>query len=299
MTAPAPETTAVIERPLTRAEPAPNGASPEIPTSVPPPRRGRFRDLATSVPFALLGVGCLVALWSLIAWRSPDLPTPIDAWREFVDLMSSPFHDSGPNDKGIGVQLWISIGRVFRGFALAALVGVPLGLLMGGSRRAWQAVNPVVQLLRPVSPLAWFPLGLVVLKDSPQAAVFVIFITALWPIVINTAAGAASIPTDQRNVARVFRFGRVAYVRHVMIPHTLPSLITGLRLSMGVAWMVIVAAEMLSGGSGIGFFVWDSYNGGNLSAVIAAIVFIGLVGVALDSAFVRLGRRVSTQEATP
>ncbi len=296
MTAPAPETTAVVERPETRPQPAP--ASPETATLVPPSRRGRFRDTATSVLFALLGVGCLVALWSLVAWRSPDLPTPIDAWREFVDLLSSPLHDSGPNDKGIAIQLWISIGRVFRGFGLAALVGVPLGLLMGGSRRAWQAANPVVQLLRPVSPLAWFPIGLVVLKDSPKAAVFVIFITALWPIVINTAAGAASIPTDQRNVARVFRFGRVAYVRHVMIPHTLPSLITGLRLSMGVAWMVIVAAEMLSGGSGIGFFVWDSYNGGNLSAVIAAIVFIGLVGVALDIAFVRLGRRISTEETT-
>jgi nitrate/nitrite transport system permease protein len=297
MTAPAAETTAVIERPVMPPDAAPTQTPPATPTPA-PARRGWFRDAATSGLFALVGVGCLVGVWALIAWRSPDLPTPIDAWGAFVDLMSSPFHDSGPNDKGIGIQLWISIGRVFRGFALAALVGVPLGLLMGGSRRAWQAANPVVQLLRPVSPLAWFPLGLVVLKDSPNAAVFVIFITALWPIVINTAAGAASIPTDQRNVARVFRFGRVAYVRHVMIPHTLPSLITGLRLSMGVAWMVIVAAEMLSGGSGIGFFVWDSYNGGNLSAVIAAIVFIGLVGVALDSAFLWLGRRVSTQEAT-
>ena len=140
-------------------------------------------------------------------------------------------------------------------------------------------------------------LGFIALKDAPKAAVFVIFVTALWPIVVNTAAGAASVPSDQRNVARVFRFGRLAYLRHVVVPHTVPSTITGLRLSMGVAWMVIVAVEMLSGGSGIGFFVWDSYNGGNLAAVIAAIVFIGLVGVALDSAFVWLGRRFAPEEA--
>lgn len=263
---------------------------PVVPTPAPARSGGRLRETATSISYALLGIGCLVALWSVVAWRSPDLPNPIDAWHSFTELMASPFHDSGPNDRGIGLQLLTSIGRVFRGFGLAVLVGVPFGLFVGTNKRAWQAANPVIQLLRPVSPLAWFPIGLVVLKDSPQAAVFVIFITALWPIVINTAAGASSIPADQRNVARVFRFGRVAYVRHVVIPHTMPSTITGLRLSMGVAWMVIVAVEMLSGGSGIGFFVWNSYNGGSLGDVISAIVLIGLVGVVLDTGFVRLGR---------
>src|SRR6266511_582534 len=280
---------------------APAYARPAVDVPAAPPAHaggGRVRAAAASAAWALVGVGVLVGLWSLVSRQAPDLPGPASVAGTLTEFLAHPFRDDGPNDKGIGLQLAISLRRVFAGFVVAALVGIPLGLLIGGSRRAWRAANPVVQLLRPVSPLAWFPIGLVVLKDAPKAAIFVIFITALWPIVMNTAAGAASIPTDQRNVARVFRFGRVAYVRHVMIPHTLPSLITGLRLSMGVAWMVIVAAEMLSGGSGIGFFVWDSYNGGNLSAVIAAIVFIGLVGVALDIAFVRLGRRISTEETT-
>jgi len=256
----------------------------------------QVRAALASTGWALLGGGVLVALWALIASRSPDLPTPAEGWAALRTLVSSPFYDNGPNDKGVGLQLLTSLQRVFSGFALAAAVGVPLGLLIGASRRAWRAANPVVQLLRPVSPLAWFPIGLVVLKDAPNAAVFVIFITALWPTVINTAAGAAAVPRDHRNVARVFQFGRLAYLRHVLVPCALPSVVTGLRLSMGVAWMVIVAVEMLSGGSGIGFFVWDAYNAANLADVIAAIALIGTVGVALDIAFLRLARRVELEE---
>lgn len=276
-----PRTEATATRPLIEvvAEPADRRG-----------HRSRFHDAWGSLGFGALGLAGFVALWALVAWRSPDLPTPLEAWSALVDLGSSPLHDNGPNDRGVGLQLLTSLGRVLRGFGVAALVGIPLGFLIGANRRAWQASNPLIQLLRPVSPLAWFPIGLVVLKDAPEAAVFVIFVTALWPIVINTAAGAASVPVDQRNVARVFHFGRVAYVRHVLVPHTLPSVFTGLRLSMGIAWMVIVAVEMLSGGSGIGFFVWDSYNAGNLSAVIAAITLIGLVGVTLDAGFLRLAR---------
>jgi len=284
--------------------PATNGSTPEeaggrlsaVNVKVdggPPPARlqSRVRAFAISLGFALIGIAGFVALWAFVSWRSPDLPGPLDAWDSLTDLMSRPFADSGPNGKGIGLQLFTSLWRTLRGFGFAALVGIPIGLLIGSSKRAFQAVNPVVQILRPVSPLAWFPIGLVVLKDSPNAAVFVIFITALWPIVINTAAGAASVPRDQHNVARVFRFGKIAYLRQVVIPHSVPSIVTGLRLSMGVAWMVIVAVEMLSGGSGIGFFVWDSYNGGNLAAVMAAIILIGLVGVSLDFVFLSAGRR--------
>ena len=211
-------------------------------------------------------------------------------------LLSTPFHDNGPNDKGIGLQLAASLQRVTIGFLLAAAVGIPFGFLMGASPRVWKAANPVVNLLRPVSPLAWFPIWLVVLKNAPKAAIWVIFITALWPVIINTAAGASSVPRDQRNVARVFRFSRRAYLRHVMVPHALPSIVTGLRLAMGVAWMVIVAVEMLSGGSGIGFFVWDSYNASNLARVIAAVILIGGVGVVLDMAFLRLGKAVAYPE---
>jgi nitrate/nitrite transport system permease protein len=255
-----------------------------------------MRERVESGLFALLGIGCFVAIWSFVSWRAPDLPSPVDACSELGTLLGRAFESSGPNGRGIMLQLATSLGRTLQGFAYAALIAIPLGLFIGGNRRAWQAANPVIQVLRPISPLAWFPLGLVVLKDSPGAAVFVIFVTALWPTVLNTAAGAASVPLDQRNVAKVFQFGRLAYWRHVMIPHAVPSIVTGLRLSMGTAWMVIVAAEMLSGGSGIGFFVWDSYNGGNLSAVIAAVIVIGVVGVMLDHVFVAAGRRY-TREA--
>jgi nitrate/nitrite transport system permease protein len=278
----------------TEAEQLP-GADPKIPAppSKRPVRGGRLATLALSVGWAALGVAVVVALWGLVALRSPDLPTPAEGFAALRKLLRYPFYDLGPNDKGIGIQLGVSLVKVFTGFALATLVGVPLGFLIGGSKKAWAAANPVIQVLRPVSPLAWFPIGLVVLKDVRSAAVFVIFITSLWPTVINTAAGAASVPVDQRNVARVFRFGRLAYIRHVVIPHSLPSVITGMRLSMGIAWMVIVAAEMLSGNTGIGYFVWNSYNGGSLANVIAAIVLIGTVGVVLDTVFMRLARKAA------
>ncbi|MGH9179347.1 MAG: nitrate ABC transporter permease [Acidimicrobiales bacterium] len=267
-----------------------------------PPTAGRGRGLAglRALGWAAVGLAGLGLLWQLAAAASPDLPTPAEALKELWRLVSNPFYDNGPNDKGIGRQLLISLRRVFTGFGIAAGLGIPLGLLMGASRRAWQAANPVVQLLRPVSPLAWFPIWLVMTKDPGKAAVYVICITALWPTVINTAAGAAAIPRDQRNVALVFRFGRLAYLRHVLLPNALPQIVTGLRQSMGIAWMVIVAVEMLSsGGAGIGFFVWDSYNASNLAAVIAAILLIGAVGLVLDLLFLRLGRRVTLEEVHP
>lgn len=258
--------------------------------------RALLARVLESAGWALVGAGVVVGMWQLAALRSSDLAAPSEAFSALGHLISRPFYDNGPNDKGIGLQLATSLVRVFKGFGLAALAGIPLGLAIGASRRAWQAINPVVQVLRPVSPLAWFPLWLVVLKDAGRASVFVIFITALWPTVLNAAAGAASIPRDQRNVARVFRFGRPAYIRHVLVPHALPSIITGLRLSMGIAWMVIVAVEMLSGGSGIGFFVWDSYNASRLDLVIAAIMLIGTVGLLLDQGFAWLFRRTVLEE---
>jgi nitrate/nitrite transport system permease protein len=254
---------------------------------------------AATAGWAAVGFAVVLAAWQLFAWRTPDLPTPIETLRELRSLLAHPFHDGGPNDKGIGVQLLSSLQRVFTGFGLAAAAGVPFGLLVGASPRAWKAANPVVQFLRPVSPLVWFPIWLMVFHDSPKAAVWVIFMTALWPIVVNTAAGAASVPADQRNVARVFHLKRSAYVRHILLPHTLPSVVTGLRLSMGTAWMVIVAVEMLSGQVGIGFFVWDAYNALNLAKVTAAVVLIGAIGVALDLAFLRLARAVAVPETKP
>jgi nitrate/nitrite transport system permease protein len=257
---------------------------------------GRLGRAASAVGWATVGLSVLIGLWALAASRVHDLPSPARVFTEMRTLFASPFHDNGPNDKGIGLQLLASLQRVAIGFGMAALVGIPLGFAMGASRRMQKASNPVVNLLRPVSPLAWFPIWLIVLKDAPKAAVWVLFITALWPVVVNTAAGAASVPRDQRNVAKVFQLNRRSYLKHVLVPHTLPSVVTGLRLAMGVAWMVIVAVEMLSGGSGIGFFVWDSYNGSNIARVIAAIVLIGGVGVLLDMGFLRLGKAVAAPE---
>jgi nitrate/nitrite transport system permease protein len=242
-----------------------------------------------------VGIAVVIALWQLLS-RIDGVPTPAETGTTFVNLLSDPFYDRGPNDKGIGTQLLTSLQRVFAGWAAASVVGVLAGLWLGTSKRAWSAFNPIVQLLRPVSPLAWFPIWLVILHDAAQAAIFVIFITALWPTLVNTAAGVANIPHDQRSVARVFRFGRLAYVRHVLIPNALPSMITGLRLSMGIAWMVIVAVEMLSGNSGIGYMVWNEYNSGSLSPVISAIVLIGLVGFALDSVLMKISKLVAVGE---
>jgi nitrate/nitrite transport system permease protein len=247
------------------------------------------------VGWALVGVATFVALWAFATRYVDGVPTPADTARELGDLLGRAFTTDPLKGKGIGLQLQASLGRVMKGFALAAIIGIPLGLFMGASKRAWKATNPIVQILRPVSPLAWFPIWLVAFSDAKKAAVFVIFITALWPIVVNTAAGAASVPEDHRNVARVFKFSRWAYVRHVLVPDSMPSIVTGLRLSMGVAWMVIVAVEMLSGGTGIGFYVWDAYNASNLAGVTAAIVLIGIVGLALDMAFLRLGKLVGRQ----
>ena len=266
---------------------------------LPRPRFGGSvgRDLARTAGWAGLGALGALAIWQVGATASA-LPTPVEGLRKLGTLLWYPFYDLGPNDKGIARQLAISLQRVGLGFLLASLVGIPLGLFIGASRRAWMAINPMVQMLRPVSPLAWFPIWLVVFRDTNQAAIWVIFMTALWPTVLNTAAGAGSIPEDQRRVAAVFRFGRWAYIRHILVPNALPSVVTGLRLSMGIAWMVIVAVEMLSGGTGIGFFVWNSYNADDMSSVLASVLIIGAVGLALDLGFLRLARAVALTKAT-
>ncbi|MGQ0830766.1 MAG: nitrate ABC transporter permease [Microthrixaceae bacterium] len=247
-----------------------------------------------------MGFAVVVAIWAFGAAHVPQLPTPGETLSRLRTLLEDPFYDNGPNDKGVGLRLVTSLQRVFLGFGLATFVGVPIGLAMGTSRRVWRAANPVIQVLRPVSPLAWFPIWLVVFKDSGNAAVWVIFITSLWPTLLNTAAGAAEVPNDQRDVARVFRFGRLAYLRHVLLPNTLPATVTGMRLSMGTAWMVIVAVEMLAGGGkGLGSYVWEQYNALDLASMVAAIVIIGGVGFMLDLAFLRLGRMVAIEEVAP
>lgn len=243
-------------------------------------------------------VSVLVMVWQLVSLQTKgDIPGPEFGWTAFQELFiwEDPFYSNpeDPNYKGIFIQLLSSLERVFKGFLLGSVVAIPLGFLMGSSKIAMNILNPLVQILRPVSPLAWFPLGMIALKDAGGATVFMIFITSLWPTLINTAVGVASIPADHKNVSKVFGFSLYKYITKIMIPYSLSHIITGLRLSIGVAWMVIVAGEMLSGGIGIGFFVWDSYNGGALEKVILAIFIIGLVGISLDKGFSALQKRFS------
>ena len=272
------------------ADPVPAPTPPVLPTG------SRTRRAGAALGWAVAGVIVFVALWALGASRNPKLPTPGDTFTVLREMLSDPFYDNGPDDKGVGVLVWLTLQRVFKGWTLATLVGVPLGLAIGSSRRTWQAVNPIVQVLRPVSPLAWFPILAFALGESEIAAIWTVFVIALWPTVLNTAAGAAAVPTDQRDVARVFRFGRLAYLRHVLFPHVLPYTVTGLRLSMGMGWIVIVAIEMLGGTSGIGRQIWTWYNALNLDKVAAGIVIIGVVGLVLDLLLLRLAKAVAIED---
>ena len=210
--------------------------------------------------------------------------------------LSDPFYDNGPNDKGIGIQLAYSLGRVLLGFGLAAIIAVPLGFLIGMSPLVYRALDPFIQILKPVSPLAWMPLALYTIKDSGLSAIFVIFICSLWPMMINTAFGVAGVRKEWLNVARTLEVGTVRRAFTVILPAAAPTILTGMRISIGIAWLVIVAAEMLVGGTGIGYFVWNEWNNLSLPNVIFAILTIGLVGMALDWIFGRLQKGVTYVE---
>lgn len=266
-----------VVRPRVDAVPRPSPARAWV--------RGAVRRAALDVLSMVGAIAVLGGLWQLAAMAVEDLPTPVATLAVLGEMLRDPLYDAGPNDKGIGLQLFASLKRVFLGFALASLVAVPLGVLIGANSLIRRVVDPIVQVLRPVSPLAWFPIGLVALQSAPHAAVFVVFITSLWPTVVNTAVGVASVPRSYRDLARVFEFSRAQYLTRVLLPYSLSHILTGLRLSMGIAWLVIVAAEMLSGGTGIGFFVWDSWNALSLERVISAILLIGVVGLILDRVF--------------
>ncbi|HZB14759.1 MAG TPA: nitrate ABC transporter permease [Chryseolinea sp.] len=244
--------------------------------------------------YNIIGFVTLLVAWHFISLISKgELPGPLATSVVFWDLVSNPVYDYGPNDKGIALQLLSSLTRVFIGFLLGSLIAIPVGLLMGANQFCRKIFYPIVQILKPVSPLAWFPIGLVVFQSASDATIFIIVITSLWPTLINTAFGVASIPDDHKNVSKAFGFSKWKYLSKVLIPYSLPHIITGLRLSIGVAWLVIVAGEMLSGGMGIGFFVWDSWNALSLEKVISAILIIGLVGLLLDRGFAYLEKKVT------
>lgn len=245
----------------------------------------RMLSGASALAYSMTGFSILLGIWAIIAAVTTDFPGPRPTLKVLYEMLLDPFYVYGPNDMGIGLQLWSSLVRVFAGFSLATLVAVPLGMLMGANVVCRRIFYPIVQVLKPVSPLAWFPIGLVAFQSASTATIFIIFITSIWPTLINTAFGVSSIPSDHKNVAKVFGFSHWKYLTKVVLPYSLPHIMTGLRLSIGVAWLVIVAGEMLSGGTGIGFFVWDSWNALSLEKVIAAILIIGLVGLLLDSLF--------------
>jgi nitrate/nitrite transport system permease protein len=256
-----------------------------------------LKNKIIDVLYFFASITLLLLIWSGVASITKgEIPGPVSTWAVCKELLTEPFYDRGPNDKGIGIQLGSSLIRVFTGFGIGSIIAIPLGLLMGSSKIGMKLFNPIVQILRPVSPLAWFPLGLLAFKASEGATIFIIAITSLWPTLINTAFGVASIPQDHLNVGKAFGFSKWKYLTKIMLPYSVPHIITGLRLSIGVAWMVIVAGEMLSGGVGIGFFVWDSWNGLSLEKILVAIFIIGSVGLLLDKGFSALQNAVTWEK---
>ena len=221
----------------------------------------------------------------------PPSQVIIKAW----DQLSDPFYDAGPNDKGIGIQIGYSIYRVLTGYLFAALIAIPLGFMIGMSQVAYKALNPFIQVLRPISPLAWMPLALFIIGDSEASAIFVIFICSIWPMLINTAFGVAGVREDWVNVARTHELGPIKTAFTVILPAAAPTILTGMRISIGIAWLVIVAAEMLVGGTGIGYYVWNEWNNLDLT-VVFSILMIGVVGMLLDAMFGLLQRRVTYAE---
>ncbi len=224
------------------------------------------------------------------------MPGPLDVGAKLIEHLSHPFYDKGPNDKGIGIQIGWSILRVAMGYGLAVLAAIPLGFLIGMSPVMSRALNPFIQLLKPVSPLAWMPLALYTIKDSSKSAIFVIFICSIWPMLINTAFGVASVRKEWLNVARTLEVGALRRAFSVILPTAAPTIVTGMRISIGIAWLVIVAAEMLVGGTGIGYFVWNEWNNLSITNVIIAILVIGVVGMALDQALARVAQAVTFPE---
>jgi len=223
-------------------------------------------------------------------------PSPLEVGAKLWGHVTDPFYDNGPNDKGIGIQLAFSIARVLTGFLLAALVAIPLGFIIGMSPLLYRAFDPFIQVLKPISPLAWMPLALFTLKDSSVSAIFVIFICSIWPMLMNTAFGVASVRREWLNVACTLEVGPLRKAFRVILPAAAPTIMTGMRISIGIAWLVIVAAEMLVGGTGIGYFVWNEWNNLSIANIISGILAIGLVGMVLDQLLARMTRLVTFPE---
>jgi nitrate/nitrite transport system permease protein len=271
------------------------------------PQRGReksrqrqpfdWRGLWLRVLPPLFGIGLLVGVWAIVALKSTSgFPSPLETFRQAALIFSDPFYRKGPNDQGIGWNVLSSLQRVALGFGMAAAVGIPMGFVIGRFTFMSRMFNPLVSLLRPVSPLAWLPIGLMVFKGANPAAIWTIFICSIWPMIINTAVGVQRVPSDYMNVARVLNLSEWKILTKILFPAVLPYMLTGVRLAVGTAWLVIVAAEMLTGGVGIGFWVWDEWNNLNVRNIIIAIFVIGIVGLVLEYALIKLATAFTFEE---
>jgi len=256
-----------------------------------------WRGLALRVLPPLFGLALLAGIWALVSLTSKgSIPSPAETWAQAVQVFSDPFYRKGPNDQGVGWNVLMSLERVALGFGLAAAVGIPAGFLIGRFEFLGRMFNPLISLLRPVSPLAWLPIGLLVFKGANPAAIWTIFICSIWPMVINTAVGVQRVPADYMNVARVLKLSEWKILTKILFPAVLPYMLTGVRLAVGTAWLVIVAAEMLTGGVGIGFWVWDEWNNLNVRNIIIAIFVIGIVGLLLEYALIKLASAFTYEE---
>jgi len=244
-----------------------------------------------------LGMMVLIGLWYIATMKGGAIPGPVQTWDAAKLLFADPFYRNGPNDQGIGWNILSSLQRVGIGFGFAAVVGIPLGFILGRSKFLADMVNPIISLLRPVSPLAWLPIGLLVFKKADPAATYTIFICSIWPMIMNTAQGVQRVPQDYLNVARVLALSEWKVVTKILFPAVLPYILTGIRLSIGTAWLVIVAAEMLTGGVGIGFWVWDEWNNLKVEHIIIAIFVIGIVGLILEQSLILLAKRLTKESS--
>ncbi|GAB4182077.1 MAG: nitrate ABC transporter permease [Coleofasciculaceae cyanobacterium] len=246
----------------------------------------------------LIAIAIFLVVWQILcSGPNSNLPSPLTVWKDTWDpLIINPFFDNGGTDKGLALQIIASLGRVAIGFILAAIVGIGLGILIGSNPLVYEAVDPIFQVLRTVPPLAWLPIALAAFRQADPSAIFVIFITAIWPIIINTTVGVQQIPQDYRNVARVLRLSKQKYFFKILFPAAVPYIFTGLRIGIGLSWLAIVAAEMLVGGVGIGFFIWDSYNSSATSEIILALIYVGIVGLLLDRMVAFIASKVVPEE---
>ena len=256
-------------------------------------RRIQAPDWLLPVIASAVGFALFLCAWAAIAKFGGSIPGPGKVWDAAVKIYSDPFYQKNPNDQGIGWNVISSLKRVGIGFGLAALVGIPLGFMIGRFRFLSDMAAPIIAILRPVSPLAWLPIGLLLFKAASPAAIYAIFICSLWPMIINTAVGVRQVPQDYMNVARVLNLSEWKVFTKILFPAVLPYMLTGVRLSIGIAWLVIVAAEMLTGGVGIGFWVWDEWNNLKVDHIIIAIFTIGLVGLLLEQMLMLIARRFS------